>query len=180
MEPTTHEHPRRRRRFGALLLMAALTASLGAGAISLAIFTDSQAVTGNALSAGEIDISVTPATPVFTAVDMMPGDVAEGELLVTNGGASALRYAMSTTVVSGALLAGQLELTVKTVGTSCADFDGDVVVATTALSGAGFGSSAQGPDTGTVSSPAASSRLSASRRSSRRRPGTRSRTPRPA
>jgi len=148
MESTTHEHPRRRRRVGALLLMACLTASLGAGAISLAIFTDSQAVTGNAFATGNVNIAATPATELFAVAQMMPGDEMAEELTVSNEGTGALRYAMSTTVVSGGALAGQLELTVwEKDGATCGD-GGDLVVATTALSAAAFGSSTQGYDAG--------------------------------
>ena len=60
--PTTHGHPRRQRRLATLLGLALVSGSLGAGALSLALFTDSQAVTGNAFTTGTIDISTTPAT----------------------------------------------------------------------------------------------------------------------
>ena len=97
-----HLHPRRRRRFAALLALAIASGSLGAGALSLAIFTDSQAVTGNAFSTGTIDISTTPATALFTVSSMMPGDSTTATIQVNNAGTGALRYAISTAVVSGA------------------------------------------------------------------------------
>ena len=55
---TTHGHPRRQRRLATLLGLALVSGSLGAGALSLALFTDSQAVTGNAFATGTIDISM--------------------------------------------------------------------------------------------------------------------------
>jgi hypothetical protein len=55
---------------------------------------------------------------------------------------------MATSVVTGPALAGQLELTVRTLGTSCAAFDGTTVVTTGALSGAAIGSNAQGSQAG--------------------------------
>lgn len=143
-----HAHPRRRNRFAALLALALLSGSLGAGALSLAYFTDTQAVTGNAFATGTINISTTPATALFGISNMMPGDTTTQSLLVQNAGTGSLRYAMATSVVTGPALAGQLELTVRTLGTSCAAFDGTTVVATGALSGAAIGSSAQGSQAG--------------------------------
>ena len=144
MTTTTHGHPRRSWRFLALLGCAALTASLGAGAISLALFTDTDAVTGGPFSTGTIQIDASPATVDFEPQPMFPGDIVEDTIDVANTGTGALRYSMRTTVVSGASLAGQLELTVwlKT-GAACAD-GGPTFVTPTALSGAGFGDNAQG------------------------------------
>ena len=157
-----HAHPRRRNRFAALLALALLSGSLGAGALSLAYFTDTQAVTGNAFATGTINISTTPATALFGISNMMPGDTTTQSLLVQNAGTGSLRYAMATSVVTGPALAGQLELTVRTLGTSCAAFDGTTVVATGALSAAAIGSNAQGPQAGTARLPAAPARRSAS------------------
>jgi hypothetical protein len=144
----THAHPRRRRRFAVLLALALVSGSLGAGALSLAYFTDTQAVTGNAFATGTIDISTTPATALFGVSNMMPGDTTTQPLVVTNAGTGSLRYAMATSVVSGPALAGQLQLTVKTLGTSCAAFDGTTVVTAGALSAAAIGSNVQGPQAG--------------------------------
>jgi spore coat-associated protein N len=143
-----HEHPRRRRRFAILLALAVISGSLGAGALSLAIFTDSQAVTGNAFATGTVDISTTPATALFNVTNMMPGDQTTQALVVNNAGTGQLRYAMSTAVVSGPTLAAQLQLTVKTLGTSCAAFDGTTVVAAGNLSAAAIGSNVQGAQAG--------------------------------
>jgi spore coat-associated protein N len=144
-----HARPRRRRRrFAVLLVLALVSGSLGAGALSLAIFTDSQAVTGNAFATGSIDISTTPATALFNVSNMMPGDTTTQSLVVNNLGTGQLRYAMATSVVSGPSLAGQLQLTVKTLGTSCAAFDGTSVVAAGALSAAAIGSNTQGAQAG--------------------------------
>ncbi len=143
-----HGHPRRRRRFAVLLALALVSGSLGAGALSLALFTDSQAVTGNAFATGTINISTTPATALFGVSNMMPGDTTTQSLLVQNAGTGSLRYAMATSIVTGPALAGQLQLTVKTLGTSCAAFDGTTVVATGALGAAAIGSNVQGPQAG--------------------------------
>ena len=143
-----HAHPRRRRRFAALLALAVVSGSLGAGALSLALFTSTQAVTGNAFSTGTISLTTTPATALFSVTNMMPGDTVNQSIVVTNAGTGQLRYAMATSVVSGPTLAGQLTLTVKTLGTSCAAFDGTTIVASGALSAAAIGSNAQGAQAG--------------------------------
>ncbi len=141
MEPTTHEHPRRRRRFGALLLMAALTASLGAGAISLALFTDTASSSGS-FSTGTINIA-TNKTVLFSVGDLMPGDARKSDIVVSNAGTAELRYAISTGVTSGNTLANALTVRVY-ANNDCSG---------TALDSASFGfpllgSNVAGPDTG--------------------------------
>ena len=138
-----HAHPRRRRRFAALLALALVSGSLGAGALSLAIFTDSQAVTGNAFATGTIDISTTPATALFSVSNMMPGDTSSQTIVVNNAGTGAMRYAISTAVVTGPTLAAQLQLAVY-AGATCTG----TALYNGALSVAAVGSNVQGPDTG--------------------------------
>jgi len=148
MDQTIPAHSHRRRRIAMLLVLAILSGSLGAGALSLAYFTSTQAVTGNAFSTGTISLTTNPSTALFSATSMMPGDAVTQPIVVTNGGTAQLRYAVSTTVVSGPTLAAQLQLTVKTLGTSCAAFDGTSVLAATALGTAAIGSNAQGVQAG--------------------------------
>jgi len=138
-----HAHPRRHRRFAVLLGLALVSGSLGAGALSLAIFTDSQAVTGNAFATGTIDISTTPATALFNVSTMMPGDVISNTIQVNNAGTGALRYAISTSVVTGPTLAAQLQLEIY-AGASCTG----TALYSGALDVAAVGSAAQGADTG--------------------------------
>jgi predicted ribosomally synthesized peptide with SipW-like signal peptide len=143
MTTTTHEHPRRRRRFLALAGLAAITASLGAGAISLALFTDTQAVPNNAFATGTIDISTNPTDALFTVDAMMPGDEETSTIVVANDGTARLRYAIRTTVGSGASLAGQLQADVY-AGAACSG----TALYSGALSGLAVGSNATGDDTG--------------------------------
>lgn len=144
METTLqHTHPRRRRRFAALLVLALVTGSLGAGALSLALFTDTQAVDNNVFSTGTIDITTTPTTALFNATGMMPGDSVSRAILVRNIGTAQLRYAVSTTVNAGAALADQLQLAIY-AGGACSgtpEYSGT-------LTGAAVGSNAAGADTG--------------------------------
>jgi len=119
----THEHHntrtrRRKQHLASLLGLALVTGSLGAGAVSLALFTDSQAVTGNAFTTGTIEISTAPATALFSVSNMMPGDVRNQTIQVNNAGTGALRYAISTAVVTGPALAGQLQLEIF-AGATC-------------------------------------------------------------
>ena len=148
---------RRRRRLFALLAATLATLSLGAGQLSLAIFTDQESVAAT-FSTGSIDLDGTAiAGLTLTTSGMMPGDTVTDDVLVSNIGTSQLRYAMSTasTNADTKLLRGVLTLTVKTIdvttpGTPCNDFDGTSVLAATVLgaSTAGFGSSAQGAQAG--------------------------------
>jgi predicted ribosomally synthesized peptide with SipW-like signal peptide len=139
---------RRKRRRGIVALLAALSAlTIGAGSVSLALFTDSDSSTWS-FTTGTIDIESNPA--ILTAItNMMPGDVAADSLTISNAGTAVLRYAMSTTATNA--LGDELDVAVRAedVDGACDDFDGAVVVAAgTALDGAGFGSAVQGPQAG--------------------------------
>jgi hypothetical protein len=132
----------RRRLMAGLLGLSVL--SVGAGAFSLAIFTDTAASTGT-FAAGTIDITSSP-TVAFTVANMMPGDTNTQALTIANAGTGALRYAMSAAATN--TLGTTLTLTVKSIGTSCAVFDGATVLAATALNGAVIGSPTQGAQAG--------------------------------
>ena len=139
---------RRKRRRGVVALLAALSAlTIGAGSVSLALFTGSDSSTWS-FTVGTIDIESNPA--VMTAITgMMPGDIASDSLTISNAGNATLRYAM-TTVATNAL-GGQLttEVRAEDAGGGCVAFTGAVIVAGgTTLNGAGFGSAAQGPQAG--------------------------------
>ena len=134
-----------RRKWLALAAVLSLSiVSLGAGAMSLAIFTDSAASTGT-FTSGTIDITSSP-TVAFTVGAMMPGDANTQALTIANAGTGALRYSLTTVATN--TLGAALTLTVKTLGASCAAFDGTTVLAATALNGAAIGNPAQGADAG--------------------------------
>jgi hypothetical protein len=135
----------RRSRRGPLAALLGLTVVMvGAGAFSLAIFTDT-AVSSGSFASGTIDITSSPAV-AFTVTNMLPGDANTQGLTIANAGTAQFRYAMTTAATNA--LGTALELTVKTLGTSCAVFDGTTVVATTTLDGALIGSAAPGPQAG--------------------------------
>ena len=134
------------RRAGlSLLLVASAALTLGAGASTLAIFTDSADATA-AFSTGTVDLTAAPAT-VFTASGIYPGDNGSQTVTVTNGGTGTLRYAMSTSATNadGLGLAGQLALTI-TAGT-CPGAGGPLY-GSAALGSAAFGNPAQGAQAG--------------------------------
>lgn len=142
---TDVERNRRRRRRGLIVLLLCLSvASLGAGAFSLAIFTDSDATSGT-FTAGTIDIATNPAT-LFTVANLMPGDSGSATLTVNNNGTGQLRYAMTSasTNADAKALRDQLQLTVRPG--ACPSVA--VPIYTGALSAAAFGSTVQGNQAG--------------------------------
>jgi spore coat-associated protein N len=151
------ERRRRRRRILVLLVPTLAMVGIGAGQLSLALFTDTESVaatfdTGTiALDAAKIDALV------LTTTAMMPGDSVTDDVVVENDGTAQLRYAMTTasTNADGKGLRDVLTLAVRTVdsttpGTPCDNFDGSLVLAATVLgaSTAGFGDPSAGDDAG--------------------------------
>ena len=136
-------HGRRRNAMVALLL-GSTVAMVGAGAMSLAQFTDTKASSGS-WTAGTIVLGVSPVT-AFTATNIFPGASGSATITVTNNGSGDMRYAMSSTFTNtdSKGLAAQVDLTIKpgscpSVGT--AFFTGK-------LSTAAFGSNVQGAQAG--------------------------------
>ena len=148
---------RRRRRLIALAIGVLGVTSLGAGQLSLAVFSDQETVAGT-FSSGSIildDVKIDALT--LSMAGMLPGDSVTDDVVVENDGAVQLRYAVSTssTDPDGKGLRGVLTLTVKTIdattpGTPCNDFDGTSVLAATVLgaSGAAIGDPAVGSQAG--------------------------------
>jgi hypothetical protein len=146
VDTTAPRQRRSARRSGLILLFVASAAlTFGAGASTLAIFTDS-ANASAAFSTGTVDLTAAPAA-VFSAAGIYPGDSGSQTVTVTNGGTGSLRYAMSTSATNadGLGLAAQLELTI-TAGT-CPGSGGPLYGAAT-LGSAGFGDAAQGAQAG--------------------------------
>lgn len=143
---------RRRTRLAVLgLTSLAVIGIASTTMLSLALFTDDATLDNNTFTAGTIELSTTPSTALFTVTGMMPGDVAYGQLTVSNDGSGDLRYAMtssSTDPDSLALAAAlNVEIREKAAGTCSADFTGTVVLASSPLSTAAFGDSSAGQDT---------------------------------
>ena len=134
---------KRRRALIALLLSSSL-ATLGAGVMSLAVFTDSKASSGTWTS-GTVVLGVAPATS-FTASGIMPGDSGSQTITVSNTGTGALRYAVSTSATNADTkgLATQLTMTIK--AGACPGSGGNLYSGT--LGAAALGSNAPGNQAG--------------------------------
>lgn len=150
--------PRSRRSRRLVLLLATLAAiSLGAGQLSLALFTDQETVAGT-FNTGSIvldDVKIDALT--LTTAALMPGDTVTDDVVVENDGTAQLRYSMSTSSTNpdAKALRDVLTLTVKQVDVTtplvpCDNFDGVSVLAATVLgaSTAGFGDVTAGPQAG--------------------------------
>ena len=140
--------PTRHPRLLALGLIGTIVTTIGGAAMSLAYFTDSDAVGANTFSTGTIVLSTSPTSALVTYSNMFPGDSVTGTLAVSNTGTGDLRYAMtsSSTDTDSKHLAAQLTLVVKTEGTDCTTFDRTTVYTGT-LGSAAFGNPASGADT---------------------------------
>jgi spore coat-associated protein N len=154
---TRQDRRRRRRRLLGLVIGALGLVSLGAGQLSLAVFTDQETVTGTFSSGSVIldDVKIDALT--LSMAGMVPGDTITDDVVVENDGSVQLRYALSTTSTNpdtkglrDVLTLAVREIDATTPGTPCNDFDGVVVLAGTVLgaSGAGFGNPAVGPQAG--------------------------------
>ncbi|HEY6571330.1 MAG TPA: TasA family protein [Candidatus Limnocylindrales bacterium] len=142
-DTSARRRSKRRRALFAILLGASF-ATLGAGAMSLAIFTDSDASNGSWTS-GTIILNVTPATS-FNVTNILPGDSGNQTLNVSNTGTGALRYAMTTSATNadGNGLAAQMDLVIQ-AGTCAAP---GATLYNGPLDAAEFGDPGQGDDAG--------------------------------
>jgi len=132
-----------RRAMLAIVLGSSL-AMLGAGAMSLAVFTDSD-TNGATWTTGTIILGVTPTT-VFTPGVVMPGDSGQQTVTVANTGTGALRYAMSSLATNTDTKGLRSQLTLTIDAGPCGSSAGLLYSGT--LQGAAFGSSAQGAQAG--------------------------------
>jgi predicted ribosomally synthesized peptide with SipW-like signal peptide len=157
MDHETRPDRRRRRRILALVIGALGVVSLGAGQLSLAVFTDQETVAGTFSSGSVIldDVKIDALT--LSTAGMVPGDTVTDDVVVENDGSVQLRYALSTSSTNADTkgLRDVLTLTVKTIdvttpGTPCDNFDGTSVLSATVLgaTGSGFGSPAVGSQAG--------------------------------
>ena len=122
---------------------------------SLAIFTDTTTATGASTRARSTSPHRRP--PPSPSPRWSPATRVTQALTIANAGTAALRYAV--TVAASTTLGDTLTLEVRTLGTSCAAFDGTAVLAATALDGATVGSPAQGSHAGDRTLAAAASEV---------------------
>ena len=128
-----------------LTLGAALTvASIGMGAVSLAVFTDTETVDAT-FTSGTIILDATKVDALNLALgdNWVPGDSVTGSVDVENDGTNPLRYSLNTTTTAvagpnGGVLNTALLVEVKTVDattpvTKCNEFDGTALQVSEAL-----------------------------------------------
>jgi hypothetical protein len=97
------------------------------------------------LETSSIDLTSGGGDATLSASNMVPGDAVTAAITMTNSGSRPMTYSMSSALASagGEALSAALVLTVKTVGSSCADFDGTTLF-DGPLAAAGFGSQDNG------------------------------------
>lgn len=144
--PASSRHPPTARllRAGAVAIVL-----LAAAAPTLARLAADAWTTGNVIRAGSLSVVLDPVSPFGTVAEMLPGDAVSGALRVENAGSTAVRYAFSTTTttLAGQALGTQIQLVVKSQGTSCAAWDG-TTLANGAFGLAAFGDPAPGAQAG--------------------------------
>lgn len=153
------------RRFALLIPLLAVV-GIGAGSLSIALFTDSASV-DSTFTTGTISLDPSDvATLSLSSGALLPGAVLTDDVTITNDGTAQLRYSVSTSSTNADALGLRdvLTLTVREVdattpGTPCNDFDGALAVAQTALgqSAVGIGSPTAGAQAGDRTLGAASS-----------------------
>jgi hypothetical protein len=101
-----------------------LLATLAAAPVA---YSDAADITGEMITSGRFGLSVTPTTRALALPHMAPGDKVTAPITATNVGTLAQRYSVRSVTTGSAILAAQLELTIKTGVTTCTDagFDTD-------------------------------------------------------
>ena len=104
----------------------AVLAIIGLGIVGLGVAYSDHPV---AIGTAAIELTTGTGTATLSAANMAPGDVVGAAITITNSGREAMAYGMSADDIStgSKALATALILTVRTVGSSCADFDGSVL-----------------------------------------------------
>lgn len=129
-----------------ILLPVFSIVGIGAGSLSLALFTDSASVDGT-FTAGTVSLDPSDISSMSLSLSaLVPGDAVTDDVTIANDGTAALRYSLTTTSTNadGLGLRDVLTLTVRasdvtTPASPCNDFDGAVVVATTVLGNGAVG-----------------------------------------
>ena len=152
LDKTARRRANRRRAMLAVLLASSL-ATLAAGAVTLAQFTDSDASSGSWTS-GTIILGVSPAT-AFTATGIMPGDTGNQTIVVSNTGTGAARYAVSTSATNPDTKGLATQMTLLIEAGTCAS--PGATLYSGALGSAALGSSAMGAQPGDRNVAAAAS-----------------------
>jgi hypothetical protein len=132
-----------RRGMAALALVGLMGLCLGLG-LNIVVGNSGSADEVN-LEISSIDLASGAGDATIWATNMMPGDTVATAVTVANSGRQPMNYAVSRGLVAadGAILSKALVLTIKTIGSSCADFDGTTLF-DGPLDEAGFGNEGSG------------------------------------
>jgi hypothetical protein len=135
---------RRRRRVAPIIALASVCVGLGWTAMASPSHPSDDRAPGH-LEISSIDLTTGTQDSIFSALGMLPGDEVTAAVTVVNSSRQPMTYAMSrgATLAGGAALSAALTLTIRTVGSSCADFDGTVLF-DGPLDEAGFGRESDG------------------------------------
>jgi predicted ribosomally synthesized peptide with SipW-like signal peptide len=130
------------KRIRLMLVSAVAVASIAGGAVSLAVFTDTETVDAT-FTTGTIVLDATKidALNLSLGANWVPGDSVTGAVDVENDGTNELRYSLNTTTTSvagpsGGVLNAALTVEVRTVDVDlagCGSFDGTVLQAAEVL-----------------------------------------------
>lgn len=102
------------------MLGLVLTAGLTTASLSSTALLSDEAANTSTVTTGKVDIATTPATALFAAPNMRPGERFISPIQVLNSGDAELRYSvLSTTAAGGDALASQMRLTVRSGVTDC-------------------------------------------------------------
>jgi predicted ribosomally synthesized peptide with SipW-like signal peptide len=157
---------RRGTRLVAVAVAGIAAMSIGVGAISMAVFTDTETVDAS-FTSGTIILDATKIDGLGLSLTLgenwMPGDSITGSVDVENDGTNPLRYSLNTTTTSvagagGGVLNQALTIEVRPVDattpvTKCNEFDGVPVLQTSEVLGASnvmFGNPSPTDGTGDV------------------------------
>ncbi len=137
----------KRRRRSAAVAIVGLALCAGLGSIAMVTWSSRAGGGGDrhSLEISSIDLTTGTQGATLSARDMVPGDAVTAAVTVVNSSSQPMTYAMSSDLVSagGAALAKALVLTIKTIGSSCPDFDG-VTLFEGPVSEAAFGNDGAG------------------------------------
>jgi hypothetical protein len=113
-----------------LALVGLSVACVGLAAVAIvSTFRPGVEVNPPSLEATSIDLTTGSDDGTLSAFDLIPGDAVPATIVVANAGSNPITYGMRRGRVydGGGPLAAALQLTIRAVGTSCADFDGAVL-----------------------------------------------------
>ena len=152
---------RRRKRLLLLLLFLLPIPSITTTALTVSVFGETTSVNPRAFAMGTVDLAAGTGDAPLKLEKMMPGDSVTASLRLANSGTVPLRYSMTSAATDpdGRALGEAIRVTVRTEGSGCDAFDGEVVLEAGRLAGANFGNALVGHQDGDRSLEGVSSEI---------------------